>query len=247
MKFLVYLFFWCIFVTETVAATAIAPPHRVNIWQGSSSSLSDSDFVLYSNQYLGNVYTLKSTDNVRYRLMTYDVRTNTGGLNMANKYLASVPIGSYSYQRLSEIGFPQVGQCVAFAKAMTDAPSSPNWYRGTKLMDLLTPVSISGYQLKSWMPTLVPGTMIAHFGSIGSKSPYSDNSTDPHVAIFLSWSYNPQGYIDGIYVVDQNLVWNMTGVSGSFGGLIQKHKIPLFSTSTNKTYSASNYHIVDVH
>ena len=226
------------------AYTAVAPQNRVRIWEG-PTSLSDTNYSVGTNTHLGTVKTLKSNAAVTSTINYLTYLTNTGGMDMSRKYLSAENFGGTLYQRLSETGFPYTGQCVAFAKAMTSVGATTTWYRGRSIMSYLTPNAL-GYSLNTLLPSMAPGTMIAHFGSIGTNSAYSTNTVDPHVAIFLSWSYNNYGYIDGMNVVDQNLVWSVSGISGTTSGLIQKHKIPISSTSTLKTYSSKNYHVVDV-
>jgi hypothetical protein len=228
----------------TFAYTAVAPENRIRIWDG-PYSLNDTNYSIGTNSHLGTVKTLKTSASVTSMIYYINYVSNTGGMDMSGKYLSGANFSGTLYQRLSESGFQYTGQCVAFAKAMTGVGGSYTWYRGRGIMSYLTPNAL-GYSPNNLLPSMAPGTMIAHFGSISTNSAYSTNAVDPHVAIFLSWSYNNYGYIDGMNVVDQNLVWSVSGISGTTSGLIQKHKIPLSSSSTNKTYSSKNYHVVDV-
>lgn len=237
------------------AATYIAPGYRIRIWEGSAVSFTDSQYTIGTTTAMGTVKTLKSNSTVINLMQNFNAVANAGGLDLSGKSIPGVSWNGSLHQRLSENNFAS-GQCVAFAKSMTGAPGSNSWYRGSSLASYVT-WNGAGYTLNSWMPTLQSGTMIAHFGSIPSTSPYSANGTDPHVAIFLSWSYGSNGLIDGINVVDQNLIWTIS-INGTdvynAGGLIQKHKLPMSCTAGSscgtgkylKTFFASNYYIVDV-
>ena len=230
-----------------VAAPAVAPANRIRIWEGSAVSFPDSQYTIGSTTAIGTVKTLKINSTVTNLLLNMNIAANAGGLNMTGKYPSAVQFDGSSHQRLSESGYPYVGQCVAFAKAMTGATATTTWYRGRALSDYVSWNGV-GYYLNNspFNPIFQQGTMIAHFGSIGVNSAYSANTTNPHVAIFMSWSYNSQGYIDGINVVDQNLIPNISGNTGSATGLIQKHKLPWNSGSNLLVFSSKNYHIVDI-
>ncbi|MFA6096991.1 MAG: BPSL0067 family protein [Candidatus Paceibacterota bacterium] len=81
------------------------------------------------------------------------------------------------------------GQCVAFAKAMsnTNSISTPNWIRGNKVMD----------------GGVLPGTIIATFNSGGQY--YG------HVAVFDTYHFE-NNVLKGINVWDQNYVYgNVVG------------------------------------
>lgn len=227
------------------AVTAIAPSHRIRIWEGSSLSLNDTQYTIGNSPSLGIVRTLKSNPAVLYRLTTRNYTSDIGGLDLtrgAGTILSSVVFNNGPHQRLSDVGIPS-GECVAFARSMTGTKTTHYWHKGNALMGYLTWYGV-GYKLSPWMPIpLQPGTMIAHFQN---RIKYPQSTPYGHVAIFLSWSYNAQGYIDGINVIDQNFVWTVGGNSGNAAGLIQKHKIPLFSGTNTKTYNASEYHVVDV-
>ena len=243
---------------SVMATTYVAPSNRVRIWEGSAVSFSDTQYTIGSTTALGTVRTLKSNTTVTNLLTTLNIASNAGGLDMSGKYLSAVSLGkSGSHQRITENG-GALGQCVAFAKSMTGAPGSNRWYRGISLASYVS-WNGAGYYLTNnpTLPVIRPGTMIAHFGSTAITSPYSANSINPHVAIFLSWSYNSQGYIDGINVIDENLV-HLVAIPGqgnvSSPGLIQKHKLPWACTAGSScgtptyhvTFFSSNYHIVDV-
>ena len=178
-------------------------------------------------------------------MTTRNYTQDTGGLDLnrgAGAVLSSVTFNGSVHQRLSDIGIPS-GECVAFARSMTSTKTTPYWHKGKSIMDYLTWYGV-GYKLNVWSPTpLQKGTMIAHFQGLEK---YPQSQPYGHVAIFLSWSYNSQGYIDGINVIDQNFVWKVGGNTGSAAGLIQMHKIPLYSGTSTKTYNANEYNVVDI-
>ncbi len=223
----------------TLAATAVAPANRIRIWDG-PYAIPDSEYMIGTNADLGTVKSLKYSDATGAILYNINYIQNTGGLSMSGKNLTSFPWNGGNYERLSEIGIPS-GECVAFAKAMTGVGGTPTWYKGNSLMSYLV-WNGNGYGINPLSPSsLQPGTMIAHFQGLAR---YPQGLPYGHVAIFLSWTTNVQGMIDGINVVDENFVWKINGVSGA-KGIIQKHKIPL-SGSTTATYNSSGYHVVDV-
>lgn len=236
----------------SIAATYVAPDYRVRIWQGSSVSFPDSQYTLGTTTAMGTIRTLKSNGTVTNLLTNLNAVANAGKLDMTSKYLSAEVFNGESHQRLTENG-GSPGQCVAFAKAMTGAPSTPQWYRGKALSEYVIWNGV-GYTLSNyfWNPPILPGTMLAHFQG---QTKYPQSAPYGHVTIFLSWSYNSQGYIDGINVVDQNLVSSIAGNSGSSAGLIQKHKLPWVCTAGSScgnntyhtTFFSSNYHVVDVH
>ncbi len=192
-----------------------------------------------TNSDLGSVKSLKYSLATSAILNNINYVQNTGGLDMSSKTLTSFSWNGGSYERLSEVGIPS-GECVAFAKAMTGVGGTSTWYKGVSLMSYLVS-NINGYSVSPYL-TLQPGTMIAHFQGLAK---YPQSTPYGHVAIFLSWSKNAQGMVDGINVINENLVWTINGVSGA-KGIIQKHKIPL-SGSTTTTYNSSGYSVVDVH
>ena len=225
----------------TLAATAIAPANRIRIWDG-PYAIPDSEYMIGTNPSLGTVKSLKYSLATEAILKTINYTKNTGGLDMSGKILTSFSWNSGLYERLSETAItPLSGECVAFAKSMTSVGSSTTWYKGNSLMSYLM-WNGAGYVINpSVLSALQPGTMIAHFQGLPK---YPTSQPYGHVAIFLSWSYSSQGYIDGINVVDENMVWTINGASGA-KGIIQKHKIPL-SGSTTATYNSSSYNVVDV-
>jgi hypothetical protein len=228
------------FSATTLAVTIVAPDARVRIWQGSSASLQDSQYYIGQNSSLGTIKILKYNPNTTTLLTTLNLGGNAGGLDMANKNLVSYPWNKGSYQRLSENGIPS-GECVAFAKAMTGVGSTSTWYKGATLMSYLV-ANVNGYSVNPYVIPLQPGTMLAHFQGL---TKYPQSVPYGHVTIFLSWSKNAQGMVDGINVVDQNLVTTIDSVTGA-NGTIQVHKIPLNGSST-ATYNSSGYSVVDVH
>jgi hypothetical protein len=246
--------------TTTLAATAVAPINRIRIWDG-PYALPDSQYSIGTTTAMGAIKTLKSNATVISMLTTTNYATNTGGLDMTRDpgaKLSAEPFNGSAHQRLSDVGTVNwngtertSGQCVAFARSMTGSAKTKNWYPGKKIADYLS-WNGAGYLLNALaVPALQPGTMIAHFQS---KSPYPSSKPYGHVAIFLSWSKNAQGYIDGINVVDENLIELISGNTGDAGGLIQKHKLPLLCTAGascgnlthDKRFFSMNYHVVDV-
>ncbi len=253
MKFSkLFLFLSLVAVSATtMAATAVAPANRIRIWEGSSASFPDSKYGIGTTTAMGTIRTLKHDTDTVNLLTTFNVAANAGALDMTSKYKTPILFNGSSHYQITEIGgLP--GQCVAFAKAMTGISGlTSSWYPGNSLLNYL---NINGTVRTDI--TLVPGTMIAHFGG---KTKYSLNGTTPHVAIFLSWSKNAQGVVDGLNVVDENLVWTIAGNSGSAAGLIQKHKLAWKCTASNCgtasgggsgtyhiTFFGSNYHVVDI-
>jgi hypothetical protein len=123
--------------------------------------------------------------------------------------------GDEFYPQFSETGY--VGQCVAFAKAISDRRSTPSseWKPGTSFTDFVntSPAKdLSKYQ----------GMMIACFDG---KSNYSlALANRKHVAILLKINYNTLGKPINIVVVDQNY-YNYTPYS-LYTGKIAKHTIP---------------------
>jgi hypothetical protein len=237
--------------TAAVAETMIAPQSRINLWVG-SSAIADTNFTVGTTTALGKVKILKSNASV--------INALNSGLYMSGSYLSSKMFYGSPHQSVSENGTTDAAgtsrQCVAFAKAMTGAKSTPNWYKGwsiTSYVDLATMKQIPAPSLvlQGGLP-LQPGTMIAHFQG---QSKYPTSQPYGHVAIFLNWTYNTfTGQITGMDVVDENLIQLIAETGGSAAGLIQKHWLPWRCTAgsqcgTNKylsTFYASNYHVVDV-
>ena len=260
MKSLLWIFIF-IFGTSAFAEIAIAPQHRINIWKG-PSALPDSEYTIGTTTAMGEVKTLKSTPTVIDTLSRLRYIDNTGGLDFTREpgaKLHSKPWAGAEHQSVSDKGtYDSNGtsrQCVAFARSMTGTKKSTYWYPGNALPQYLQWNGV-GYVKNPWLFTeLAPGTMIAHFRG---KSKYPTSFAPwGHVAIFLDWSYDKNGYIDGIYVVDQNLT-KIISVNGNIledaDGMIQKHKLPWECTAgkacgTGKyftTFFASGYHVVDV-
>ncbi|MBU4368877.1 BPSL0067 family protein [Patescibacteria group bacterium] len=109
------------------------------------------------------------------------------------------------------------GECVAFAKAMsnTNNIASSNWRRGINVMSTTT-----------YIPR---GTLVATF--FGSNGGYSG-----HVAIFGGYIYDLSGNRNGIFVWDQNYLPN-------HGNVVARHFIRTSGTGVN---NANNYYVVQV-
>ena len=243
MKFskLILAFFLVAISATTLAATAVAPANRIRIWDG-LYAIPDSEYMIGTNTDLGTVKSLKYSAATGAILYNINYVQNTGGLDMSSKTLTSFSWNGGSYERLSETAIvPLSGECVAFAKSMTGVGATSTWYKGNSLMSYLVR-SGNGYAVSPYVAPLQPGTMIAHFQGLAK---YPQLPPYGHVAIFLSWSKNAQNMIDGINVINENLVWKINGVTGA-QGIIQKHKIPLSGSATT-TYNSSGYNVVDVH
>jgi hypothetical protein len=143
--------------------------------------------------------------------------------------------GDSSYPQFSEVGY--TGQCVAFAKAVSDRRSigSSAWKPGISLIDFaLTPASKDIAQYR--------GMMIACFDG---KSDYSlASATRKHVAIFLKIELNSTWKPTGIIVVDENY-YNFTPYT-QYTGKIAKHTIPWGTVLGKWVGYARNYHIVNI-
>jgi hypothetical protein len=246
---------------NALAGTAIAPANRIRIWEGSAVSFPDSQYTIGTTSAMGTIKTLKSNPTVINLLQNLNVATNTGGLDMIRPpgaNLSSVSFNGTPHQRLSDNISTNTGECVAFARSMTGTKKTPSWYRGMALTDYVS-WNGAGYVLNNWN-TLQPGTMIAYFNTLSyyPKDPATKEAAG-HVAIFLSWVLDSNGFVTGISVVDENLVQKVSinGVDvGGGAGLIQKHQIP-WKCPTGKTctntnwqynlrYVATSYHVVDV-
>lgn len=243
---------------NVIAGTAIAPANRIRIWEGSATSFPDSQYTIGTTSAMGTIKTLKSNPTVINLLQNLNIATNTGGLDMTRApgaNLSSVSFNGSLHQRLSDNLSDNSGQCVAFARSMTGTKKTPFWYRGDSLSSYL---DFTGRLVSN--KTLVPGTMIAYF--VGNQQYPQNPATKEaagHVAIFLSWVLDSNGFVTGISVINENMVHsisiNNVIVNGS-GGLIQKHQIPwkcpTGQTCTNSDwkynlrYVASSYHVVDV-
>lgn len=139
------------------------------------------------------------------------------------------------YPQFSEIGYS--GQCVAFAKAVSDRRSTPSsaWKPGISLLDFVnTPQSkdISQYR----------GMMIACFDG---KSDYSlAAGNKKHVAILLKIERDSLGKPLNIVVADQN--YYSYAPYAEYAGRIAKHRIPWWLISQSGVGYARSYHIVNV-
>jgi hypothetical protein len=258
---LIFSAFLSLASVATLAEVAISPQHRIQIWTG-QYAIPDSEYTFGSTTAMGTVKTLKSTPMVLDFLTTRRiVRGETGELDLTREpgaKLHSKPWNNIEHQSVSDKGtYDSNGtsrQCVAFARSMTGTKKSTYWRPGTALLSYVEWNGL-GYVPTSTANLLKPGTMIAHFRG---KDRYP-TSVPPwgHVSIFLSWSYDTMGYIDGINVVDQNLTESIN-VNGTIvdnaSGLIQVHKLPWAcnagkSCGSGKyfiTFFSSGYHVVDV-
>ncbi|MBX9809798.1 BPSL0067 family protein [Candidatus Gracilibacteria bacterium] len=264
MKFAKYFFLFSVFFTQfSLAADAIAPNHRVQIWIGPCAIL-DSEYTIGETTAMGTIKTLKSNTVVLNFLteMTHRVMCGDFGkldllrdpgatlhskLWFGSEHQSVSDRYTYDSNRTSR-------QCVAFVRSMTGTKKSTFWRPGKSLISYVQ-WDGSNYSLNPFSPILEPGTMIAHFRG---KDRYP-TGTPPwgHVAIFLSWSYGPDGYIDGINVVDQNITESVkidNTIIDNADGLIQKHKLPWICTAGKAcgkgkyftTFFSSGYHVVDV-
>jgi hypothetical protein len=244
---------------QSAAETAVTPEHRLKIWNG-PLSLDNSHYTIGETTAFGPIWTLKSTQYVIDILSYHNIERDFGGLDLIRDPGAKLHSKSWAgseHQSVSDkYTYDSNGtsrQCVAFARSMTGTKKSIYWYPGNSLQDY---VWSDGIGLKPSIISLpVPGTMIAHFRGKDryptSKPPWG------HVAIFLSWSLNTNGHIDGVNVIDQNVTEsvkiNGTIIEGS-NGLIQKHKLPWLCNAGKAcgsgkyfiTFYASGYHVVDV-
>jgi hypothetical protein len=141
--------------------------------------------------------------------------------------------GDLSYPQFSEIGY--TGQCVAFAKAVSDRRSTPSseWKPGISLIDFAkTPQSKDITQYR--------GMMIACFDG---KSNYSlALANRKHVAILLKIERNTLGNPTGIIVADENY-YNFPPYT-AYTGKIAKHTIPWGTALQLWVGYARSYHIV---
>lgn len=139
------------------------------------------------------------------------------------------------FPQFSEAGY--IGQCVAFAKAVSDRrnTSSQEWKPGKSLIDFAnTPDAkiLSKYQ----------GMMIACFDG---KSDYSlALASRKHVAILLKINFSSSGKPESIVVVDQNY-FNYSPYT-IYAWKIAKHSIPWWVPVQKGVAYARNYHIVSI-
>lgn len=143
--------------------------------------------------------------------------------------------GDEFFPQFSEAGY--IGQCVAFAKAISDRRNNPtkDWKPGISLVDFSsTPDAkvLSKYQ----------GMMIACFDG---KSDYSLAAANrKHVAILLKINFNQTGKPESIVVVDQNY-YNYAPYD-FYAGKISKHTIPWGTPLQKWVAYARNYHIINI-
>lgn len=143
--------------------------------------------------------------------------------------------GDEFFPQFSETSYK--GQCVAFAKAVSDRRGNPtkDWKPGIPLIDYAnTPDAkiLSKYQ----------GMMIACFDG---KSDYSlALANRKHVAILLKINFTQAGKPENIVVVDQNY-YNYAPYD-FYAGKIAKHTIPWGVSVQKGVAYARNYHIVSI-
>lgn len=139
------------------------------------------------------------------------------------------------YPQFSENGY--TGQCVGFAKAISDRRSTPSsaWKPGISLIDFVNTrqaKDLSQYR----------GMMIACFDA---KPDYSlALANRKHVAILLGINWNTAGKPIGIIVVDQN--YYSYAPYSQYAGKIAKHTIPWWLISQSGVGYARSYHIVNI-
>ena len=250
-KFVVVVLVFACSLKSFAASTVpvIAPQNLVDMFVNSSGvAIPTTSYTNGTHSIFGNVQFLQSgargystgTTTVQQRLQS--------SLYMSNKSLTTVTFAGIGHQRLSENGILP-GQCVAFAKGMTNAPGTTGtWQRGNAISGLFP----NGY---TSTPSLVDGilragTMIAHFD--GQTVYNSVKNTRPHVAIVLSVSVNAStGQILGLNMVDANSITSATingvntVVASGGSGTILKHFLPWSSISSDPRLSAKNYHVVN--
>lgn len=143
--------------------------------------------------------------------------------------------GDEFYPQFSEAWY--VGQCVAFAKAVSGYRTTPSssWRPGISLIDYaLTP---DAKDLKKYQ-----GMMIACFDG---KSNYAlALANRKHVAILLKINFSSTGKPVSIVVADQNY-YNYAPYD-IYAGKIAKHTIPWWLVTSRWVWYARNYHIVTV-
>jgi hypothetical protein len=202
---------------------------------------------------LGTVYLLKS--DAKASNFSWDPSTIQDKLQlilfMSGKTLGKRLISSQNYQRLDETGAGARNQCVAFAKAMTNAGTTTGWKKGTTMLSLFP----NGRAPSQWQAEamLQTGTMITTFGS---ALIYSNNTTNPHVAIVRNVVADSTGKILGVNVYNQNgmdrvslngIVVNVGDykTTNPTGGTITKNFIPWSNLATTAVpLSMKNYSIV---
>ncbi len=260
-KFLITLLL-CTISSVTFGATIVAPANRLEPFMG-SNMIPDSNYTIGTTSAMGITKTLKANLLSQLNLAVLDMNRYPGA------YLDTTSFNGSQHQALSDYsngGYPK--QCVAFARSMTGAALSTNWYRGASIADYLVPSNTGGYVLGNLSNStpLQPGTMIAYFRGL---SKYPTSGSPGHVAIFLSWDYL-NGKVVGINVVDQNLIPSVKingiittairpsgTIEGQADGMIQKHPLPFICPGSssactgnvsynNPRYYALKYHVVDV-
>lgn len=145
-------------------------------------------------------------------LAMYPGNFNTYGVSKTRVYVSS-PLGSIPAIKIAD------GECVAFAKAMsnTNNVASSNWRRGNNVIS----------------STVSRGMLIATFKADGTYDSWGTNGKN-HVAVFAGYQYDVFFRKVGIFIWDQNYLPNK-------GGVVAKHLIGISGTEVN---NANNYYIV---
>jgi hypothetical protein len=241
------------------AGVVVAPTNRIALFTPIVPYyyIQDSNYTVGSTTAMGSISSLKSNPTVVNALNVLDYTPYPGSFKDTTMFNGS------AHQGITEnYNGGYLKQCVAFARAMTGTSyQTTRWYTGDAISNHLVRVP-GGYVLSSMGQNspLKPGTMIGHFGG---KSVYSQNSTTPHVALFLSWIIS-SGYVTGMNVVNQNLVDTISingtivtavGQTGVTNGMIQKHQLPIACNAgslctsdkryNNPRFWALNYHVID--
>ena len=143
--------------------------------------------------------------------------------------------GDGAYPQFSETGY--LGQCVAFAKAVSDTRSTPTsaWKPWLSLLDLVNSPQFQDPGSYRWL-------LIACFDEKADYSLAAWNKK--HVAILLGINKNPLGKVVSIIVVDQNY-YNYSPYQ-LYTGKISKHTIPWWTDKQKWTGYARNYNVVNI-
>ena len=143
--------------------------------------------------------------------------------------------GNSEYPQFSEVWY--IGQCVAFAKAVSDRRTTPSseWKPGVSLVDFVN-------LPESKIPSSFQGLMIACFDGKTDYSLAAGNKK--HVAILLGINRNTAWKPVSIIVVDQNY-YNFAPYL-AYAQKISKHTIPWGTVAQKWVWYARNYHIVNI-
>ena len=143
--------------------------------------------------------------------------------------------GDVFFPQFSEIGYS--GQCVAFAKAVSDRRSTPSreWKPWISLPDFVKKPESKVLSQYQWM-------MIACFDG---KTDYAQAlASRKHVAILLKINYDAKWKPISIVVVDQN--YYSFAPYTFYTGKIAKHTIDWWKSGQTWVSYAQNYHIVTI-